>query len=110
LNAEVQEKDPKSVLNYFRKIVNLRKENSVLVYGKYTLLDKDNPNVYSYTRELNGKKMLIALNFSGSNAVYEPGFSLDKSKIICSNYSELFANNKNNTILRPYEALIIEIN
>jgi oligo-1,6-glucosidase len=110
LNAEVQEKDPNSVLNYFRKIVKLRKDNPVLVYGKYTLLDKDNPNVYSYTRELDGKKILIALNFSANNAVYEPGFSLEKSKIISDNYSELFVDNKNNTILRPYEAMIIEIN
>ena len=110
LNAEIQEKDPNSVLNYFRKIVKLRKENPVLVYGKYTLLDKDNPNVYSYTRELDGKKILIALNFSEKNAVYVPGFSLEKSKISSSNYSELFVDNKNNTILRPYEAMIIEIN
>jgi oligo-1,6-glucosidase len=110
LNAEVQEKDPNSVLNYFRKIVKLRKENPVLVYGKYTLLDNDNPNVYCYTRELDGKKLLIALNFSENNATYEPGFSLEKSKIISSNYSELFVDNKNNTILRPYEAMIIEIN
>jgi oligo-1,6-glucosidase len=110
LNAEVQEKDPNSVLNYFRKIVKLRKENPVLVYGKYTLLDNENPNVYCYTRELDGKKMLIALNFSENNAIYEPGFSLERSKIISNNYSELFVDNKNNTILRPYEALIIEIN
>lgn len=110
LNAEVQEKDTNSVLNYFRKIVKLRKENPVLVYGKYTLLDSENPNVYSYTRELDGKKLLIALNFSENNATYEPGFSLEKSKIISSNYSELFVDNKNNTILRPYEAMIIEIN
>jgi len=110
LNAEVQENDPNSVLNYFRKIVKLRKENPVLVYGKYTLLDKDNPNVYCYTRELDGKKLLIALNFSENNATYEPGFSLEKAKINSNNYSELFVDNKNNTILRPYEAMIIEIN
>ena len=33
----------------FPKMVKLRKENPVLVYGKYTLLDKDNPDVYAYT-------------------------------------------------------------
>jgi oligo-1,6-glucosidase len=26
------------------------------VYGKYTLLDKNNPNVYAYTREGEGEK------------------------------------------------------
>ena len=110
INAEVQENDSNSVLNYFRKIVKLRKENPVLVYGTYTLLDSENPNVYSYTRELEGKKILIALNFTEKIAVYEPGFSLDKSKIINSNYSEPFFDNKNIRALRPYEAMIIEIN
>ncbi len=111
INAEVQEKDLNSVLNYFRKIVKLRKNNPVFIYGQYTLLDKENPNVYSYTRELDGKKMLIALNFSGENAIYEPGFSLVNSKIISSNYNNNIVADKNNTpILRPYEAIIIEIN
>ena len=111
INAEAQEKDLNSVLNYFRKIVKLRKNNPVFIYGQYTLLDKENPNVYSYTRELDGKKMLIALNFSGDNAIYEPGFSLVNSKIVSSNYNNNFvADKKNTAILRPYEAIIIEIN
>lgn len=111
INAESQEKDLNSVLNYFRKIVKIRKNNPVFIYGQYTLLDKKNPNVYSYTRELDGKKMLIALNFSGDNAIYEPGFSLVNSKIICSNYTNnLVADKKITTMLLPYEAIIIEIN
>jgi oligo-1,6-glucosidase len=49
LNAAAQEKT-NSVLNYFRKMVQLHKDNSVLVYGMYTLLDEDNPDIYAYTR------------------------------------------------------------
>jgi hypothetical protein len=45
---ERQEKDPNSVLNYFRKMVQLHKDNSVLVYGMYTF-DEDNPDIYAYT-------------------------------------------------------------
>jgi oligo-1,6-glucosidase len=47
LNAAAQENDPNSVLNYFRLVVKLRKENPVLIYGKYSLLDKNNPDVYT---------------------------------------------------------------
>jgi oligo-1,6-glucosidase len=110
VNVEALEKDSNSTLNYFRKLVQLRKSNPVLIYGKYTLLDKDNPKVFAYTRELDGKKMLIALNFSAENAIYEPGFSLVKSKIISNNYNKFVADKKNTAILRPYEALIMEIN
>ncbi len=63
INAALEEKDPNSCLNYFRKLVKLRKNNPVLVYGKYTLLDKDNPQGICYTREGKGKKMLVILEF-----------------------------------------------
>jgi oligo-1,6-glucosidase len=105
LNAEAQEKDPQSVLNYFRKMLQLRKKNPVLVYGKYTLLDKDNPNVYAYTRELDGQKILVLLNFSAQKATANTGFNLSKAKVLIHNYPKL-----SKTIeLRPYEAIIYQI-
>jgi len=64
INAEAEEKNPESPLNYFRKMIKLRKDHKdVLVYGKYTLLDKNNPDVYAYTREANGEKVLVLLSF-----------------------------------------------
>lgn len=105
LNAEAQEKNPQSVLNYFRKMVQLRKKNPVLVYGKYTLLDKDNPNVYAYTRELDGQKILVLLNFSTQKATAKTGINLSKAKVLIHNYPTL-----SKTIeLRPYEAIIYQI-
>jgi oligo-1,6-glucosidase len=108
LNVEAQEKDKNSPLNYFRKIVKLRKENPVLIYGKYTLLDKGNPNVFAYMRELDGKKMLVLLNFTAENATVNTGIDMKNAKITSSNYFNLDLINF--SILRPYEALIIEIN
>ena len=106
VNAETQETDPKSVLNYFRKTVQLRKNNLTLVYGKYTLLDKDNPNIYAYTREGDGKKMLILLNFSAKNATVNlKDINLSKAKLLLGNYPDA----KVAAILRPYEAVIFEL-
>jgi len=107
VNVETLEKDSNSTLNYFRKLVQLRKNNPVLIYGKYTLLDKDNPKVFAYTRELEGKKMLVMLNFSADNAAVDNGIDMKNPKIISSNY--FYSDSINNSILRPYEALIIEI-
>lgn len=110
LNAELQEKDLNSPLNYFRKVVALRKSNPVLVYGKYTLLDKQNPSVYAYTRELDGEKMLILLNFTNSTATTTLPLDLKKAKLISSNYKESGkALNKNQVTLRPYEAIIYKL-
>ncbi|MBP2284055.1 oligo-1,6-glucosidase [Flavobacterium sp. CG_23.5] len=104
INAEAQEKDSNSVLNYFRKLVKLRKQEPALVYGKYTLLDKENPSVFAYTRELNGKKILVLLNFSEKNAPYNIKIPIAKSKIILGNYKI-----KKMNILQPYEAQIVEL-
>lgn len=107
INAEVQEKDPNSTLNYFRALVQLRKKEPVLVYGKYTLLDRENPNVFAYTRELKEKKVLVLLNFSDKQSSFNIEILTSKSKIILDNYTNTKALKKH--ILRPYEAVIIEL-
>ncbi|CAM2809975.1 glycoside hydrolase family 13 protein [Flavobacterium frigoris] len=105
LNASSQEKDPNSVLNYFRKMVKLRKDNQVLVYGKYTLIDAKNPNIYAYTRELDGKKLLVMLNFRSKKAKLNSKISLKNAKLLIGNY----AKHSKGLDLKPYEAVIFEI-
>ncbi|MBL7745546.1 MAG: alpha-glucosidase [Chitinophagaceae bacterium] len=110
LNAAAQEKDTNSVLNYFRSIVQLRKENPVLIHGKYTLLDKDNPKVYAYTRELNGEKWIVLLNFSKDVVVFNFNkyISTDKS-LILSNYSNAPKTAGASVSLQPYQAVIYDL-
>ena len=105
INAAEEEKDPNSILNYFRKIVKLRKDNLALVYGKYTLLDKQNPDTYSYTRELDGKKLLILLNFRSKAEATHTGINLSTANVLMGNYDHP---SKNGT-LKPYEAVIYEL-
>jgi oligo-1,6-glucosidase len=105
INEALQENDPNSVLNYFRKMVKLRKENKVLVYGKYTLLDKNNPGTYSYTREWNGKKILVLLNFTNKTVTANTGMDLSKAVLLIDNY----AANKTDGSLQPYEARVYQL-
>ncbi len=100
INAAAQENDVNSCLNYFRKMVKLRKDNPVLVYGKYTLLDKENPAVYAYTRELDGKKFLVLLNFTAKEATVKTGIDISKGKVLINNYAATSASET----LKPYEA------
>jgi len=105
LNQAAQEKDQNSCLNYFRKMITLRKKYDVLVYGKYTMLDKSNPDVYAYTRELDGKKLLVLLNFKSVPASVSIGIDLSKAKVLLNNYSTASSGGA----LRPYEAIIFEL-
>ncbi len=105
INAEAEDKDANSPLNYFRKLTKLRKENLALVYGKYTLLDEPNESVYAYTRELNGKKLLILLNFTEKEASANTGIEMSKAKILLGNNPTPSSDGK----LKPYEAVIYEL-
>lgn len=107
INAAAQENDSNSVLNYFRKVIRLRKENPVLVHGKYDLLAKNDPNIYAYTRQLENKKVLVLLNFSKQ----KNDFNLEQlkvSKVWINNYNDIV--NKGGKIsLFPYQSIVIEL-
>ena len=105
LNAVAQENDPHSCLNYFRRAIKLRKGTPALLYGRYTLLDKDNRQVFAYSRELEGKKLLILLNFKAHEATAQTGLDLSHAKIVLGNYPAPSTDGK----LKPYEAVILEL-
>jgi oligo-1,6-glucosidase len=108
INVMAADTASNSILNFVRKMITLRKENkAVLVYGKYTLLDKDNPNVFSYTREMNGTTFLIVLNFTSKVASAATGYKSTDVKLLISNYSSTVSEAKG--ALRPYEAAVYQV-
>jgi oligo-1,6-glucosidase len=109
IHVAKQDKDPTSVLNHFRKMVKLRNENKVLVYGKYELLDKNNEDIYAYTRVLDGEKMLVLLNFTDQDSSITSPQIQQLAEIQINNYSSLAINNHTIT-LKPYQAVIVSLN
>ncbi len=106
VNVEAQENDTTSVLNYFRKMIRVRKENEVLVYGRFSLLDANNPDVFAYTRELGDQKLVVLLNFRSEVKKVNTEVDLTKAKIIISNYAVASTDGS----LQPYEATIFQVN
>lgn len=105
VNVAAEEKEANSPLNYFRAIVKLRKDNPVLVYGKYELLDKENPRVYAYTRTLRDQKLLVLLNFSKDTVTWiSHEFNAAKKIVLISNYAAT-----NGFVLQPYGAIVYKV-
>jgi oligo-1,6-glucosidase len=105
-NVKAEDTAANSILNFVRKMIKLRKDNKeVLVYGKYSLLDKENKDVYSYTREASSRKFLVVLNFTKNNATIKTGLDLSKAKVLINNYSTA----PSGGALRPYEAVVYEL-
>lgn len=64
INAKAETNDPDSVFHYYKKLIALRKQNPVIVYGKYELLMEDSEELFVYTRTLEDEKLLVVCNFT----------------------------------------------
>ena len=85
-----------SILEFFRILVQWRKQDEVLQYGQYHDLNPDHPKLYYYERTLGEKSRFICLNFSDEPS--ELPEELKAKKLVLSNYNE------SGDLLRPWEA------
>lgn len=111
INVADEEKDPTSILNYFKKVVSFRKENPSLIYGSYHLLDAENPQCYIFLRKTGADTYLIMLNFSPKAAISTPGIDMSNAHVLLDNYGDRshMAPQKDIT-LRPFEAIVFQLN
>jgi oligo-1,6-glucosidase len=108
VNVAKENTDPNSVLNYFRKMVKLRKDyKDLLVYGKYTLLDANHPEIYAYTRTAGKEKVLVLLSFSKKASTFALG-NLQVGDELINNLSPIKITNQTAT-LQPYQACIVKL-
>jgi alpha-glucosidase len=63
-NVAAESKDPNSVLQFYKQVLKLRHTNQALLYGTYTAINEDDPNVLSYLRVYNGQGVVVVLNMS----------------------------------------------
>ncbi|MDA9245668.1 alpha-glucosidase [Polaribacter sp.] len=108
INVVAQNKDPKSILNHFRKMVKLRKDNPVLVYGQYQILQESHSEIYAYTRTLDEQQVFVLLNFSKKQATITLEETTKTGTLLINNYDRLDAKEGQIT-LQPYQAIICEL-
>ncbi|WP_234124617.1 glycoside hydrolase family 13 protein [Clostridium hydrogenum] len=107
INVENQINDPNSIFNYYRKLIKIRKENEIVVYGRYDLILEDDKEIYAYTRTLDDKKLLVICNFTKN----EPMFCMPEDikyasfKTVIGNYNMDDGEIKN-IKLKPYECKV----
>ncbi|HAT4144740.1 TPA: alpha-glucosidase [Clostridium perfringens] len=110
INVEVEERDENSVLNFYKKLIKLKKSNEALIYGVYDLILEEDENIFAYTRTLNNEKFLIMANLTGENAkyVYEKE-KLNSKDLILNNYEVCEHKNLTEFILKPYECRVYKL-
>lgn len=136
INAQKELADPDSVFHYYQKLIALRKQEKVMVYGACELLEPENENLYVYTRalredssqganpqeenrqevliqeeklqevKLREEKLLVACNFTEKQTPYELPEEFAGGEILIGNYQRKEA--VRSLMLQPYEALVIK--
>lgn len=107
INAKQSVEDPNSIYHYYRKLIQLRKQYPIIVYGDYQLLLPEHEQIFAYLRIYQDQKLLVITNFSEDNIPFELPVDVEFSAndLLISNY-EMNDNNFNKFILRPYEARV----
>ncbi len=106
INAKAETADENSVFHYYKKLIALRKQNPIMVYGKYELLLEDSEELFVYTRTLEEEKLLVVCSFSDKETVFEiPDEFVGKACLI-SNRENVY--DKKQVVLKPYEAFVLK--
>ena len=106
INAKDQLEREDSVFHYYQKLIRLRKEQEVIVYGTYDLLLPDSKEIYAYTRTLGEEKLLVVCNFYEPEVSFEMPEEFIGGTCLISNYPGVSL--KAEMTLRPYEAFVIK--
>ena len=107
INVESEEKDPDSILNYYRTLVRLRKEYAIIAEGEIRFLETGNGRVFAYERSLDGQRLTVVCNFGGQNetasVALNPG-----TVLLCNGKPDQLERLQNGALtLRPYEAFAV---
>jgi oligo-1,6-glucosidase len=103
--------DPNSIFHYYKKLIQLRKENPVMVYGTYDLILPAQEEIYAFTRTLDEDRLLVILNFSRNTPVFNlpENISFSNRELLISNYDVDTNEDIHQIMLRPYEARVYRL-
>ena len=105
INAAQQLGDPASVFHYYQKLIRLRKEKDIIVYGDFEALYRDDDKIFAYTRKLDQEKLLTVCNFSDQDAEMEIPEEFAGAQCLITNLGRTVFDR--NLVLRPYEAFVL---
>lgn len=106
INAKAQTANPDSVFHYYKKLIALRKENPIMVYGKYEPLLMDSEELFVYTRAFEQEKLLVVCSFCDHETAFTiPGEFVGMPCLIANMENRY---DRAEMTLKPYEAFVLK--
>ena len=110
INVKAALKDPDSILNFYKKLIAFRKGNEIIINGTYQEYNSSHKDVYCYERSYNGEKLFVICNFKNKEVNYKipAAIAFLSSELKLHNYG-YDRPVLQDTVLRPYEALVYKL-
>ncbi|MFC6724331.1 alpha-glucosidase [Halobium palmae] len=109
INVEAARADEGSIWHHYRRLIDLRHAEDVLVYGEYDLLLPEHERLFVYTRTLDDERVLVVLDWSAEPATVEPtGVDAADAEVLIANYDDPPADPVGSEF-RPYEAVVYRL-
>ena len=105
INAAQQLEDPNSIFHYYQKLIRLRKEKDIIVYGEFEPIYRDDEQIFAYIRRQKQEKLLTVCNFSDKNAEMEIPEEFKGAECLITNLDRTVFEGK--IVLKPYEAFVL---
>ena len=110
INVFVQERKEDSLLNFYKKMIQLKKDNLTLTYGSFDLIYPEDKNVFAYTRTLEDEQFIILGNLSHDKVTLKTDdkLNLAKEKQVLNNYP-IDKQSADVFTLMPFEARVYKV-
>ena len=104
INVEAQDKDPDSLLNFYRRLLKFRKEEPAALWGDYREHLPKDKHLYVYERRYHGRRLLVICAFGTEGVRFDApaGIELDRGSLVLAKYPANFVI-ANGFTTRPYE-------
>ncbi len=110
INALSQNLDKNSILNFYKKLIQIRKQTPTLIYGDYQDLRPRCNRIWLYLRTFEGNSYLIMNNFTNKKQPFNVKLKFTQKELILSNVEVENDESNKNFSLKPYESRIYRIN
>lgn len=108
INAEKQIQDEDSIMEFYKRLITLRKEKPVIAKGSIAFVEKENSDVLAYIRSLSTRQILVCCNLRGRESQMNLTQEWLAGRKILGNYKEDHGNESGRLTLQPYEFIVLE--
>ncbi|WP_159800625.1 alpha-amylase family glycosyl hydrolase [Flavobacterium sp. MK4S-17] len=108
ISLEEQRKDKKSLWNFYKELIHIRRSQKAVALGEYKQAKNSNDKVFSFTRSYNGEKVLVFVNLSGEEQALsiQETINVNNPKVLIGSEAGRVSKGGRTLIMPPYDVQV----